>query len=213
MSKSKKKRKRKKPNAYLLSVNMLDSFDKIKKVHRAIPECDFDCDNCNENCCVSPYICIAEFLYVASYILRKFNEPYKILLRDNGKDINGVTICPFLDDDKKCLIYSVRHYKCRMTGMDILDSVFAEVCQHKHVVGIKSPKITKEQWVRWVDVLTRVNKPLKYNEQLQFHEWIKFYFDDDYRLDSAQIRVRDFLRNYLKLNDYIPVMTSEDLIG
>lgn len=208
----KKERKRKKKGSYLLSVNMMDGFEKIRKVLRAIPECDFDCDNCNDNCCVSPYISIAEFLYVASYILRKFDDPHKILLKNNGKNDSGVSICPFLDNDKRCLIYSVRYYKCRMTGMDILDTVFTDVCHHKHDAGIKSPEITKDQWLRWVNVLTRVNKSFNYDEQLQFHEWLNFYFEDDYKLKKNQVKARDFLRNYLKLEEHIPVLTADDLL-
>src|SRR4030042_1753110 len=207
----KKKKEKKRKNQYSLKVNAMDSFEKISKACKSTPNFDFDCKNCNENCCVSPYISIAEFLYVANYIIQKYDDPYKVLLRDNGIDKNGVQICPFLDSDKRCLIYNVRYYKCRMTGMDILDAVFTDVCQHKKAIGVKSPNITREQWLLWVNLLTKANKPFNYIEQLQFHSWIKFYFEDDHKLKPNQIKARDFLRNYLMLDQYIPVLVSEDL--
>src|SRR4030042_1932836 len=143
---------------------------------------------------------------------RKNQYSLKINAMDSFEKISkACKSIPFFDSDKRCLIYNVRYYKCRMTGMDILDAVFTDVCQHKKAIGVKSPNITREQWLLWVNLLTKANKPFNYIEQLQFHSWIKFYFEDDHKLKPNQIKARDFLRNYLMLDQYIPVLVSEDL--
>lgn len=207
-----KKKNKNRTNSFGSCINLIDSFDKLRKVHKNIPNFDFDCKNCEKNCCVSPYISVVEFLYVAGYIIRVYEEPYKVLLKNNGRNSEGFKICPFLDENRRCLIYNVRHYKCRMTGMDILDDFFTEVCIHKQELGLSSPKITKKEWIEWVTVLTKINKPLNYSEQLFFDDWLTFYFKNDDELSKNEIKVRNFLKDYLHLEDYIPNATAEDLI-
>lgn len=205
-------KKKKKINGFSCTINLVDGFEKLRKVHKSIPEFNFDCTGCKKNCCVSPYISVIEFLYVSSHILRSFDEPYKILLNDNGRNEYGFKVCPFLDKNKRCLIYKVRHYKCRMTGMDILDKLFTDVCEHKVEKSLKSPEITKEKWLEWIAILTKINKPFDYSEQLFFDEWLTFYFKGDDELNKKEIRVRDFMRNYLRLENYIPKLSVDDLI-
>jgi Fe-S-cluster containining protein len=191
-------------------INFLDSFDKLRTVHKSIPNFDFDCKNCKNNCCVSPYISIIEFIYVVRYILKNFKRSNEILNRDNGRNNDGILMCPFLNNEKQCLIYPVRHYKCRMTGMDILDDIFLDGCDHKREIGLKSPKITKEEWYKWIEILTKANRNFKYDDQKTFQSWISFYFEFEYRLNDNEKRVRKILKNYLHIEEYIPHININD---
>jgi Fe-S-cluster containining protein len=192
------------------TINIIDSFDKIKKVHKDIPEFDFGCRNCPNNCCVSPYISIIEFIYVSRYILKNFSNSNEILMKDNGRNKDGILMCPFLDSQKRCLIYPVRHYKCRITGMDILDDIFTDVCQNKKEIGLISPEITKKEWYGWVELLIKANKDFKYQEQKTFQSWIDFYFEDDNKLSLHEIRIRQVIKDYLNIEKFIPYITIDD---
>ena len=203
-------KKKKKKNGNYFTVNFIDSFEKIKKVHKEIPIFDFDCKNCSHNCCVSPYISIMEFIYTARYILKNFNNANEILFNDNGRNNDGVLMCPFLTKEKLCSIYPVRHYKCRMTGMDILDDIFTEVCEHKKELNLSSPKIDKKEWYGWVELLTKANKDFNYQEQKNFQEWLRFYFEDEERLTPHEIKIRELIKNYLNIDDYIPFIDIDD---
>lgn len=205
-----KKKKRNKSQQSWCQINFADSFSKIKKVHKNIPNFNFDCKNCPKNCCVSPYISIVEFVYVMRYIIGNFNEPHKVISKDNGRNADGFLMCPFLDGDMRCLIYPVRHYKCRMTGMDVLDDIFTEVCEHKKVVGLKSPEISKEEWYEWVKILTKANKDFRYDEQKTFQKWIQFYFEDKENLNDNENKVRTLIKNYLHIEEYIPYADVDD---
>ena len=75
MSKKRKKKKSKKVQQSWCHVNFADSFDMVRKVNKEIPDFDFDCKNCKNNCCVSPLVSIVEFVYVVRYILKNlFNK-------------------------------------------------------------------------------------------------------------------------------------------
>jgi len=195
-----------------IPINFIDSFEKIKKVHKSIPSFDFDCKNCKNNCCISPYISIAEFIYVAKYIINNFENANEIMFRDNGRNCDGILICPFLTKEKLCLIYPVRHYKCRMTGMSILDDIFTDVCDHKKELNLESPKITKQEWYDWVELLTKANKKFNYTDQKTFQAWLVFYFKDKDKLDTNEIVIQELIKNYLNMEEFIPFANINDFI-
>ncbi|MCK9442520.1 MAG: hypothetical protein M0Q13_14010 [Methanothrix sp.] len=194
-------------------VDFIDSFEKIKKVHKNIPNFDFDCKNCKKNCCVSPYISIIEFIYVTRYIIKNFEKPNEILFKDNGRNSDGILLCPFLTNEKMCLIYPVRHYKCRMTGMDILDDIFTDVCEHKKELKWNlTPTITKQDWYSWIELLTKANKSFNYDDQRTFQSWLRFCFQEKEKLNNHEIAIQDLIKNYLNIDNYIPYIDANDFL-
>lgn len=200
-------KKNKKKNG--ISVDFIDSFKKIKKVQDSIPNFDFNCKDCKNNCCISPYISIAEFIYVTRYIIKNFEKPNELLFNNNGRNCDGILICPFLSKNKMCSIYPVRHYKCRMTGMDIVDEFFVNVCENRDKLNLR-PLITKESWYSWVELLIKANKNFQYEDQKTFQAWIKFYFEDKDKLDEHELRIQELIKNYLIIDNYIPFINTNE---
>jgi hypothetical protein len=85
--------------------------DKLQEIYKSIPKskCPDDCGKC----CGILFPSLAEIRNVSDYC-KQHNIEYKDFHMINGLD------CPYLTEDKKCLIYPARPFLCRIMGVSDL---------------------------------------------------------------------------------------------
>lgn len=104
-----------------------DSFKKLNKIYSRIP--DGTCSGCANCCMESVNTFFIEFLNIYNY-LNENPELKKALIPKIKKyyflELVQKMHCPFLNEEKKCSIYSVRPLTCRLFGhwdkQDYLDN-------------------------------------------------------------------------------------------
>lgn len=93
------------------------SFDKLQEIYDTIP--GGDCTGCTKCCMETVTAFYIEFLNVLDYINKQENLLEKLMSRIEEHyftELYSKKMCPFLNENRRCDIYSVRPLVCRLFG-------------------------------------------------------------------------------------------------
>lgn len=155
-------------------------FEQLNSVYQEVPS--GTCKGCANCCTESVNVTNVEFANVILNGLMQLSEPnynaaVKRIFRFYLSDLRSTNYCPFLGDDKRCLIYEARPLPCRLFGTPDRVSYDANIKQIR-IQNLKYAKALAENEGIKLD-LNRVNRTIPFCESYQ----------PDTTLDSEEIQM------------------------
>ena len=155
-----------------------------------------NCSNCGQCCTEFLPLTTDEVRLIKTYVKEKHIKPKFQIFSSTGFN----TKCPFRDEEnKKCLIYTVRPKICRLFKCNQTEKVIETHKRNRHKVA---------QYNKW-----RINDVCSSNVY-SLRELIYGDKKDTIRLVVLQILLERFIRNYTKMDVQLsPTTVKETLIA